>query len=150
MALQNTIWMLEKLQHSNAGPGVKPPIDREGRDREKEREGGHQTDIVPFEEFHKMFEEYSAATAKEKARVKRETDGPSPSPSSRRLSRSSSSGTSRRMSLMEPGSDEDKLDSDAAMSAVQYLAKEDPLFESFLKMSLRDRSAGRVSTYSSF
>ena len=135
--------MLEKLQHSSGGPGVKPPIDRECREREKE--GGHQADIVPFEEFHKMFEEYSAATAKEKARAKRETDGPSPSPRSNKDSRSSSSGNSRRISLMEPGNDEDKLDSDAAMSAVQYLAKEDPLFESFLKMSLRDRSTGRVS-----
>ena len=127
--------MLEKLQQSVV---TRPPANREGQSQS-------QAGIVPFEEFSKMFEEYTEAAAKEKERARKEVDACAST--SGKEGRSSSSGDHRRISLKDPGEDEVKFDPDAAMTAVQYLAKEDPLFDSFLKMSLRDKPAGRVSTY---
>ena len=132
--VQNTIWMLEKLQQS-AGTGARPAAYRDGQ----------STAIVPFDEFSKMFEEYTSLAAKEKA--KREAEISASMTANEGVGRSSGSGENRRMSLRDIADDEDRFDPDAAMSAVQCLAKEDPLFDSFLKMSLRDKPAGRVSTY---
>ena len=132
--VQNTIWMLEKLQQS-AGTGARPAAYRDGQN----------TAIVPFDEFSKMFEEYTSLAAKEKA--KRELEISASMTANEGVGRSSGSGDNRRMSLRDITDDEDRFDPDAAMSAVQCLAKEDPLFDSFLKMSLRDKPAGRVSTY---
>jgi hypothetical protein len=117
------MWMLEKLQHHAA---ARPPLGREGPPA-----------VVPFEVFQKMFEEYSSTphTDKSKGRKDVDSDGWSGFDSIMQLLPESGCGDDSSI---------DGSDPESAMNAVQYLAKEDKLFDSFLKMNLRDKPTGRV------
>ena len=125
---QNTMWMLEKLQHHAA---ARPPLGREAPPA-----------VVPFEVFQKMFEDYSSTPLTDKSKGRKDLDS------------DNWSGFDSIMQLLpESGCGDDSSidgsDPESAMSAVQYLAKEDKLFDSFLKMNLRDKPTGRVcSLYS--
>jgi hypothetical protein len=123
-SLQNTMWMLEKLQHHAA---ARPPLGREGPPA-----------VVPFEVFQKMFEEYSSTPHTDKSKGRKDVDS------------DGWSGFDSIMQLLpETGCGDDSSidgsDPESAMNAVQYLAKEDKLFDSFLKMNLKDKPTGRVS-----
>ena len=125
------MWILEKLQLNAAS---RPPIER-GRDAPP---------IVPFEVFQKMFEEYSSSSSSSLAgEANRVRAGPGSDGHESRDSYTSLEAPAVNGDGNDGGVD--GVDLDIAMNAVQHLAKEDKLFDSFLKMSLRDKPVGRVS-----
>ena len=117
------MWMLEKLQHHAA---ARPPLGRE-----------NPPAVVPFEVFQKMFEEYSNTPNSDKSKGRKDMD-----------SDGWSGFDSILQILPETGcgddSDVDGSDPESATNAVQYLAKGDKLFDSFLKMNLSNKPASRV------
>ena len=124
------MWILEKLQLNAAS---RPPLER-GRDAPP---------IVPFEVFQKMFEEYSSSSSAGEAN--RVRSGPGSDGHESRDSYTSLEVPALNGNGNGNDSGADSGDLDIAMNAVQHLAKEDKLFDSFLKMSLRDKPVGRVS-----
>jgi uncharacterized protein YoxC len=116
---ESTTWILKKLQDNNAFPTQ----ERGGRDTAQP--------MIPFEEFQKMFDEYTESAAVSRAQTQ---IGEGARLGAIKIPETS---TIIEAELME---EEPEV---VNRSAVQLLAKVDPMFDTFLKMSLRERPAGK-------
>lgn len=105
--------------------------------------------VVPFEVFQKMFEEYASSSSAPPGEASRARAGPGSDGHESRDSHSYTSLEAPTLNGNRIDGGADGADLDTAMNAVQHLAKEDRLFDSFLKMSLREKPVGRVSKPSS-
>lgn len=116
---ESTAWILKKLQDNNALP--------------TEERGGRYTaqPMIPFEEFQKMFDEYTESAAVSRAQT---LIGEGARLGATKIPETS---TIIESELME---EEPEV---INRSAVQLLAKVDPMFDTFLKMSLRERPPGK-------
>mmetsp|Transcript_24072 Transcript_24072/g.23137 ORF Transcript_24072/g.23137 Transcript_24072/m.23137 type:complete len:732 (+) Transcript_24072:2-2197(+) len=128
---ESTAWILERLQ------------DNDAYHTQERGVGDNAQPIIPFEEFQKMFDEYTESAAVSRAQTETGEGvrfGATSTPRGGGMKIPETSNIIENLGKAELLEEEPEVTN---RSVVQILAKEDPMFDIFLKMSLRERPAGK-------